>query len=88
MRGVEVSTEDAKRRDLIMDLLCHMRVQVPETMGDVHAQLQDAIAEGLMKKDGDEYLVTELGRPFIRSLATAFDTHFQSQKTARHSRAV
>ncbi len=44
-------------------------------------------SDGLVDFDGDCFAMTEKGRPFVRSIAAAFDSYLGAGK-ARHSLAV
>ena len=50
-------------------------------------RLIESDGDGLLIKDRGDYRVTELGRPFVRSIATRFDAYF-GKGVARHSVSV
>ncbi len=95
-RGIELSSDDIIRAAIIERLMCDLRVNLGEvaggadiskTFGDELAHLQRLEADGIISIAGDEIAVTEMGRPFVRLVASAFDTYLESGK-ARHSKAV
>jgi oxygen-independent coproporphyrinogen-3 oxidase len=43
--------------------------------------------DGLTAMAGDRFVVTETGKPFVRTIAALFDTYLAAS-TARHSLAV
>ena len=54
---------------------------------DAAPALQEMVGDGLVDWDGRRVTVTQAGRPFVRSIAAAFDTYLQPG-AARHSAAV
>jgi len=51
------------------------------------SRLQSMRADGLVELDGYRLTVTEVGRPFVRAVASVFDRYLAAQ-AARHSKAV
>jgi oxygen-independent coproporphyrinogen III oxidase len=100
VRGVEVNADDRLRRDVIEHVMCDLEVDI-EAVAAEHAAdpapLTQAAAEGLQKFvedglaswDGRRIVVSERGRPFVRSVAALFDAYLaQASDKPRHSRAV
>ena len=102
-RGVALSPEDRRRRDAIERIMCDLALDIPaferkyglrfgkhfaQALGRLHA----LEAEGLVDVTSDRIAVTERGRPFIRSVAAAFDAYLATETTAparpRYSQAV
>jgi oxygen-independent coproporphyrinogen-3 oxidase len=96
-RGIAVSDEDLLRRDVIENIMCRLRVDLPAVAGahgfDAATLMAAAPKLALMQQDGlitwngSEVEVTHAGRPFVRSVAAAFDTYLTSGNE-RHARAV
>jgi oxygen-independent coproporphyrinogen III oxidase len=100
LRGVELTADDRLRRDAIERVMCDLEVDL-DAIGSSHgadaAHLKEAaavglprfVSDGLAQCDGQRLTVSELGRPFVRSLAALFDGYLaQGAPGDRHSRAV
>ena len=100
VRGVALTADDRLRRDVIERVMCDLEVDV-EAVAAEHgadpAPLTEAAAEGLQKFiedgltswDGRRIVVSERGRPFVRSVAALFDAYLApATDKPRHSRAV
>jgi len=96
-RGIAVSREDVLRRDVIESIMCRLRVDVV-AVAAAHGFDADALLaaaptlqamqhDGLVTWNGRDVTVTPAGRPFVRSVAAAFDTYLTAG-TERHARAV
>ncbi|HWA17603.1 MAG TPA: oxygen-independent coproporphyrinogen III oxidase [Devosia sp.] len=95
-RGVALTAADRLRARAISALLCRFELSL-EDLAEFGAQgaalFEEAreIALGdedaLTEMKGDSFVVTELGRPFVRTIAARFDTYLAAG-TARHSVAV
>ena len=57
------------------------------TVVDVAEALIEADRDGLIERTADGFIVTERGRPFIRSICACFDAYFD-KASARHSVGV
>lgn len=83
-RGVARTEDDRLRGRLIERLMCDMGVDLAqmEAQLDVFepelAALQPLADDGLIVITGPHIRVTEKGRPFLRNVAAAFDTHRKS----------
>ena len=96
-RGVALTAEDRMRRWVIERLMCDFAVPLEELMRRFGPPAEAVAAEmlgvafedsdGLVDFDGDCFAMTEKGRPFVRSIAAAFDSYLGAGK-ARHSLAV
>lgn len=96
-KGLRLSEEDRMRSWIIERLMCDFSVSVdelrdrfrhiaaPVVMEMTYAAQGDE--EGVVWFDGHTFTVTELGRPFVRSIASTFDTYLASG-VGRHSVAV
>jgi oxygen-independent coproporphyrinogen-3 oxidase len=97
-RGVELTAEDTRRRDLIMRVMCDLRLDYAAlsrefgfdfatTYAPELARLQPLAADGLVELNPDGFRVTEAGRLFLRNIAVCFDAHFTAEPR-QHARAV
>lgn len=95
-RGLVLSAEDRLRRDVIEQIMCYLAVDleaVARTHGRTAADLATPVleslaADGLIARDGARLEVTRQGRPFLRSVAAAFDSYIGGTGGGRHSQGV
>lgn len=98
-RGLALSPEDLLRRDAILGLMCHFRLDrraFAERWSidfDRHfaadlARLAPLAEDGLVEIDDDRIEVTATGRLMVRNVAMAFDAYLESEPSARYSRTV
>jgi oxygen-independent coproporphyrinogen-3 oxidase len=97
VRGVALTAEDRMRRWVIERLMCDFAVPLDELKGRFGRPAEAVTAEmrgvalgdhdGLVAFDGARFVMTEKGRPFVRSIAAAFDSYLAAGQ-ARHSLAV
>ena len=95
-RGLELSAEDRLRGFIIEQLMCNFAVAVRDLrqrFTDVEPVIEEMRmlaaldGDGIVTFDGLQLRVTERGRPFVRTIASAFDTYLQNG-AGRHSVAV
>jgi len=96
-RGFALRPEDRLRRAVIERIMCDFAVDLsavaaqhgadPATLMDAAPALQAMARDGLVNWDGYGLRVTDIGRPFVRGIAAAFDTYLRSG-VGRHSAAV
>jgi oxygen-independent coproporphyrinogen-3 oxidase len=96
-RGVAVTADDRFRGEIIERLMCDLAVDLdevcarhgrdPAELASGLLALQAFVGDGLARVDGARILVTEAGRPVVRSVCALFDGYFQPE-TGRHSRAL
>jgi oxygen-independent coproporphyrinogen-3 oxidase len=96
-RGVALTEDDRTRRWVIEQLMCNFAVPIAEltrlfgaTGKAVLEEMYNAVlcdGDGLVTFDDEAYTVTELGKPFVRTIASAFDTYLAAG-LGRHSAAV
>jgi len=88
-RGARLSADDALRRTVIENLLCHGVVVKREiesrfgiafdaTFASALEQLKPCAADGLVELSTDEVRATSLGRVFLRNLAMPFDAYLDA----------
>jgi oxygen-independent coproporphyrinogen III oxidase len=96
-KGCDLSAEDKMRSEVIERLMCYLSVDLSEVclkhgfdtdfLAKEAESMLPMINDGLVNVAGFFVRVTETGRPFIRSISSKFDSHFQDTK-CRHARAV
>lgn len=97
VRGFELSEEDRLRARIIELLMCDFAFSfaairqefggAAESVLDEAEYLAGCDTDGMVELNGGLFQVTAKGRPFVRSIASAFDSYF-GQGAARHSLAV
>jgi len=94
-RGWSLTEDDRLRQWLIMELMCHLKVDkrmVEHKTGQSFAsrfaaelqRLQPMFADGLMAETADELIVTPRGRWFLRNAAAAFDAYINGHGMSGH----
>lgn len=88
-RGVGVSKEDQRRWQVIEHLMCRNRIKhaILEKFQTEASVLTGFVHDGLLLRDGEDLIITESGKPFVRQIAAIFDQYFPNN-TAKHSKAV
>ncbi|MCW7489546.1 oxygen-independent coproporphyrinogen III oxidase [Leptospira meyeri] len=83
LRGHKLTRSDQNRKQLILDLMTSWKVKVPNDMKThVSHFLQEMESDKLVHWEEETLTVTELGKPFLRIVAMAFDEKLQlSQPT-------
>jgi oxygen-independent coproporphyrinogen-3 oxidase len=91
-RGIRLSAEDLRRREVIQSLMCNFWVHLEGSdatlFGREIAALRDFVDEGLVETTGSEITVTPLGRPFVRNVAMIFDAYLRAADSVPFSRAI
>ena len=91
-RGLRRSSDDEKRRAIILDLMCRFRLDYADHGGQERFQqtyasaLQDLAPmthDGLLTIDDEGIRVSHLGRLFVRNIAMPFDAYLDRQKQAK-----
>ncbi|CEJ13117.1 Oxygen-independent coproporphyrinogen-III oxidase [bacterium YEK0313] len=95
-RGLRLTPEDRLRGAVIERLMCDLSADLDQAAGRLDADPRplhaDAAAlaplaqHGVVRFDGRSVTVPEAGRPYLRLVASAFDSHLG--RAGRHSRAV
>jgi oxygen-independent coproporphyrinogen-3 oxidase len=97
-RGIELSDKDRIHSRIISEIMCNMACDLDQLTADGKAsgrlpfaselaELRPFEAEDLVVIQGRRISVTEVGRPYLRLIAAAFDSYL-AQARARHSSAV
>lgn len=95
-RGHKLTNEDILRKNLINDLMCNLRVRIPEGADldnavDLYVAMQKLEAfeeDGLIVRAKEGWEVTPLGQLFVRNLAMPFDQYLPDQENVTFSRTV
>lgn len=86
--GVQRSLDDRRRGAVIEQLLCHGRADIRASIDRAAAtRLETIIDRRLVRIEGTELVITELGQPYARVIAAVFDPYRQ-QSPRRFSSAV
>jgi len=94
-KGIKLKEEDVLRREIISQILCHGEVDFVEIerrfgddVGDFGeyfaeelADLQEMIEDGLVSLTKQNLEVTELGRVFLRNIASVFDAYLRESSS-------
>lgn len=96
-KGKALSGDDRLRREVIEKIMCLEPLDLDETgrayhaspdwWADAYAPLTSMVKDGLIGLKDAVLEVHEAGRPYVRVIASLFDSYLQSP-TARHSVAV
>ncbi|MBL8591341.1 MAG: oxygen-independent coproporphyrinogen III oxidase [Devosia sp.] len=96
-RGIALSSEDRMRGWVIERLMCDLNISIAELRHRFGAAAEAVLiemayaaqgdADGIVEFDGRRFAITEAGRPYVRSVAAAFDTYLGTG-AGRHSVAV
>ncbi len=99
-RGVALTDEDRFRGEIIERLMCDLAVDVEAVrarhadaigagpdLSAAFARLAPFVEDGLAVLDGSNLIVTETGRPLVRSMAALFDAYLDPE-AGRHSRSL
>lgn len=98
-RGLALSSEDLLRREAILALMCHFRLDRRAFADrwnldfDRHfardlERLAPLADDGLVEIGESRIEVTPTGRLMVRNIAMAFDAYLESEPAARYSRTV
>lgn len=97
VRGIALTDEDRLRRDIIERLMCRFMAPIdevclahghdPSMLQPEQAALSELTVDGLVTMTDGMLRVTELGRPFVRSVCAVFDSYLRTG-IAHHSIAV
>ena len=100
-KGLILSEEDLRRREIIMRVMCDLRLDFAEMSEKFGfdfcerysaeiAKLAPLADDGLVEffPDGNGFSVTRAGRMFIRNIAVPFDAYFVAGAQNRHSKTV
>ena len=98
-RGYRLNDDDRLRREVIVDLMCHGRIDFAkiernhgivfvEYFADALAKLAEPVADGLVQISDDAVLLLPQGQLMMRNVAMAFDAYLGGEQKGRFSRTV
>lgn len=87
-RGLKLTQDDLIRREVISEIMCNLKLDLPAMSKRLDVNLADYLAaelaeletmeaDGLIKKEGVTYRVQEAGRLLIRNIGMVFDAHLK-----------
>ncbi len=98
VRGFVMSEQDRLRKQVINQLICHFRLDIPlieqqwginfkKYFSDEYKQLRQMEKEGLVELDGNSIRVARKGRFLIRNVCMVFDAYL-GNKTVKFSKVI
>ncbi|MBE7377132.1 oxygen-independent coproporphyrinogen III oxidase [Pseudomonas lopnurensis] len=98
-RGYRLSDDDCLRRDVIVSLMCHGRIDYAEIerkhaiafreyFAEALAKLDEHVADGLVELHDDQLILLPQGQLMMRNVAMAFDAYLGGEQRGRFSRTV
>lgn len=92
-KGYAMTQADAETGWAIMQLMCYSRLDASKCLIAPMARemLKELEREGIIHVKGNMIVMTEIGKPFTRVVASCFDPYFQSgnyKKEGRHAKAI
>lgn len=97
VRGLKVTLKDKMIRDVISKLMCYFEVDPVKIAMDhgIHYNFEKEINDlgklvdaGYMARVGNQFKITEMGKPYLRAIATVFDQYFDQNSSDIISRCV
>ena len=85
-RGHLLTDEDLIIRSHILNIMCHFKTSWKEAsmkfaeLGETIIRLKEMEQDGLIEIYGDQLLVTDKGKPFVRNVCLGFDLRLQRNK--------
>ena len=98
-KGYKLSNEDKLRKEIIMQLMCHFKLdktsiendyelRFDEHFSDTLEALEPMIEDGLLEISDDLITVLPAGRLLIRNITMAFDEYLTDKKENKFSKTV
>jgi oxygen-independent coproporphyrinogen-3 oxidase len=93
-RGLVLSRDDLIRRSIIRDLMCRFELDTEKWsrgngcsfdhyFAEEKLHLDQCVEDGLLYRDGQKLLVTDLGKLFVRNIAMGFDAYLRKEGSHR-----
>lgn len=88
LKGHISSKEDLLISDLILELICNLRAEVPSEVWDRLPEvsllkLREMEREGIVTVKGQEILISDLGKAFIRNVCSLLDLRMIAKKSSQ-----
>ncbi len=98
-RGCRVTEDDRIRRAAIMEIMCNLGISYPRFLARTGVDFQSAFAtelegladmeaDGLVRREPEALVITDLGRLLVRNIAMRFDAHLPQTTEKRFSRTI
>lgn len=92
-KGYAMTQRDVETGWAIMQLMCYSRLNVSKCLiaPMARGKLKELERDGIIYIKGNMIVITEIGKPFTRVVASCFDPYFQSEnykKEGRHAKAI
>lgn len=79
-RGHFLNETDSHSRQKILQLITGFQVDLsPDEVTDAHEFLKELILDQIVRIEGSQLLVTEIGKPFIRNICVLFDKRMREK---------
>ncbi|MCW0221096.1 MAG: hypothetical protein OJI67_22395 [Prosthecobacter sp.] len=93
VKGYAMTPMDIETGWAIMQLMCYSRLDVSKcsVVPRARDKLKELERDGIIRINGSIIVITEIGKPFTRVVASCFDPYFQAEnykKEGRHAKAI
>lgn len=86
-RACKITEQDKRRRAAIEYLMCYFKLDI-SGCPELEHEFARFEADGLIERVGNEIIITQEGRPFVRVVASCFDAYLKPAEKNRHAQAV
>ena len=83
LKGHLLNEEDLEVRQLILDIMCRFQTKIPDWLVNdesILGQLKELEYDGIIRLQGADLSVTELGKAFVRNVCMVFDLRLKRSK--------
>ena len=92
-KGYAMTVMDIETGWAIMQLMCYSQLDVSKcpVVPMARGKLKELERDGIIRINGNIVVITEIGKPFTRVVASCFDPYFQAEnykKESRHAKAI
>ncbi|MBN9565124.1 MAG: oxygen-independent coproporphyrinogen III oxidase [Alphaproteobacteria bacterium] len=92
-KGYVMTPIDIETGWAIMQLMCYSQLDISKCPGVpiAHEKLEELERDGIIRTNGSIIVITQMGKPFTRVVASCFDPYFQAEnykKEGRHAQAI
>lgn len=92
-KGYAMTERDIETGWAIMQLMCYSQLDVSKcpVVPMARDKLKELEHDGIIRINGNIVVITEIGKPFTRVVASCFDPYFQAEnykKEGRHAKAI